>query len=50
MTEFLAFAVFLITLFFVIKQPWKIGIGWSATVGAIVSLTLGIVSIDDVKG
>ncbi|MCX7759865.1 MAG: arsenic transporter [Hydrogenothermaceae bacterium] len=49
MTEFLAFAVFLITLFFVIKQPWKIGIGWSATVGAIVSLTLGIVSIDDVK-
>ncbi|MEZ0323116.1 MAG: arsenic transporter [Hydrogenothermaceae bacterium] len=49
MTVFLHFVVFLITLFFVIKQPWKIGIGWSATVGAIVSLTLGIVSIDDVK-
>ncbi|WP_137790611.1 arsenic transporter [Bacillus sp. E(2018)] len=44
----MAFAVFLVTIIFVIWQPRGLSIGWSATVGAIIALLLGVVSIADV--
>jgi len=44
----LALAIFLITLVFVIWQPRGLGIGWSATAGAIVALATGIISWHDI--
>ncbi|WP_370629652.1 arsenic transporter [Fictibacillus sp. 5RED26] len=44
----MAFAVFLVTIIFVIWQPRGLSIGWSATVGAIIALLLGVVSLADV--
>lgn len=47
-TALMAFAVFLVTIIFVIWQPRGLSIGWSATVGAIIALILGVVSLADV--
>ncbi|GAB3058005.1 arsenic transporter [Salinicoccus sesuvii] len=45
---FIAVILFLITLFLVIRQPRGLGIGWSASLGAVVALLLGVVSFADV--
>ncbi|WP_083207915.1 arsenic transporter [Fictibacillus arsenicus] len=43
-----AFAVFLVTITFVIWQPRGLSIGWSATIGATIALLLKVVSPADV--
>jgi arsenical pump membrane protein len=48
MSSLTAYLLFFIVLFFIIKKPFNIGIGWTATVGAILALVLGVVSIKDV--
>lgn len=45
---YLSFAIFISTLALVILRPKKIGIGYSALIGAIVSISFGITTIDDV--
>jgi arsenical pump membrane protein len=44
----IAFILFVITLVFVIWQPRKLSIGWSASGGAILALLFGVVTFDDV--
>ncbi len=44
----LAVAIFLVTLVFVIWQPRGLGIGWSATAGAVVALLTGVIHLGDV--
>ena len=44
----LAFAVFVFTLVLVIWQPKGLGVGWSATFGAVIALAVGAVSLQDI--
>lgn len=48
MMSWVAFAVFAITLVFVIWQPRDLSIGWSATGGALLALLFGVVTLTDV--
>ncbi len=43
-----ALALFVITLILVIWQPRGLGIGWSAMVGAVAALCLGVIHLDDI--
>lgn len=45
----LSILIFVITLFLVIKQPRGIGIGYSASLGALLSFIFGSVSFEDVE-
>lgn len=44
----LALSLFILTLVFVIWQPKGLSIGWSAAVGALLSLLLGTVDLSDI--
>lgn len=44
----IAAAIFIVTLIFVIWQPRGLNIGWSASTGAILALVFQVVSLDDV--
>jgi arsenical pump membrane protein len=43
-----AIAVFTFTLVLVIWQPRGLGVGWSATIGALIALAVGAVSLQDI--
>lgn len=43
-----AIAVFVFTLILVIWQPKGLGVGWSATLGALIALATGAVSLHDI--
>jgi arsenical pump membrane protein len=43
-----AFLIFLATLVLVIWQPRGLGIGWSATAGAVVALLAGVIHVGDI--
>ncbi|MCI0913308.1 arsenic transporter [Pseudomonas putida] len=43
-----AIAVFVFTLILVIWQPRGLGVGWSATLGALIALAAGAVSLHDI--
>lgn len=44
----IAVAVFVFTLVLVIWQPKNLGVGWSATIGALIALAVGAVSLQDI--
>jgi len=44
----IAFLIFLATLTFVIWQPRGLGIGWSASVGAVLALLAGVIHVSDI--
>ncbi|MEB6377726.1 arsenic transporter [Leclercia adecarboxylata] len=44
----LAGTIFLLTLILVIWQPGGLGIGWSASIGALLALALGVIHVDDI--
>jgi arsenical pump membrane protein len=44
----IAFLIFLVTLIFVIWQPRGLGIGWSASAGALAALLAGVIDIADI--
>ncbi len=45
---FTAFIIFLFTLTLVIWQPRGLGIGWSASLGAVLALMFGVISVSDI--
>lgn len=44
----IAVAIFLFTLILVIWQPRGLGVGWSASLGAVLALVAGVVSLADI--
>lgn len=44
----IAVAIFLFTLILVIWQPRSLGVGWSASLGALLALVAGVVSLADI--
>ncbi|QGN37910.1 arsenic transporter [Klebsiella oxytoca] len=44
----LAGGIFLLTLVLVIWQPGGLSIGWSASIGAVLALVVGVIHIDDI--
>ncbi|MBG2874320.1 arsenic transporter [Proteus alimentorum] len=45
---FIAVLIFVLTITFVIWQPKGLGIGWSATIGALIALLLGVINLQDI--
>lgn len=43
-----AFTIFLLTMVLVIWQPKGLGVGWSASLGAILALLAGVVTLNDI--
>lgn len=45
---FLAGAIFVLTIVFVIWQPRGLSIGWTATIGALLALMTGVIQLNDI--
>ncbi|MCW6032723.1 arsenic transporter [Pantoea sp. JK] len=45
---FLAGAIFVLTMVFVIWQPRGLSIGWTATIGALLALVTGVIQLNDI--